>query len=231
MSPTLLAQHGVPPELLEREGDTEVLTEGLKTHTLLQEKLRALEQLVFVLRKRVLVFESNQELVDMMDKYGSVKDLVQQMEQLEDENSKLRLRELEFARDPLIRRRVCSSGQPTVTAALLLALQNELQAASAVIEVSRSFPCRSLSHPLLHALFVSMIQIAPMLEAGESERADSCRGIQALADLTQEATHPHRRITWRQENGNARRHRLSKMALPLGSTGEASIAIRTRVKS
>jgi len=144
MSPTLLAQHGVPPELLEREGDTEVLTEGLKTHTLLQEKLRALEQLVFVLRKRVLVFESNQELVDMMDKYGSVQDLLQQMEQLQDENSKLRLRELEFARDPLIRRRVCSSGQPTVTAALLLALQNELQAASAVIEVSRSFPCQSL---------------------------------------------------------------------------------------
>ena len=27
---------------------------------------------MFVLKKRVLVFESNQELVDMMDKYGSV---------------------------------------------------------------------------------------------------------------------------------------------------------------
>jgi hypothetical protein len=133
-SPTVFAQLNRSTSGDSALRDAEAVNDGLHTHALLQDKLRALEQLVFVLKKRVLVLESNQELIDMMGKFGSVQDMLDKMTQLQADNDKLRLRELEFARDPLIRRRVCSPNNSTVTAALLLALQNELAAAYTVME-------------------------------------------------------------------------------------------------
>jgi len=126
----------------------EVLNEGLTTHSLLQEKLRALERLVFILKKRVLVFESNQELVEMLDKYGSVQGMLDQMHVMEGENDKLRLRELGFQRDPLVRRRVCSQrNNMTVTPVVLLALQNELASAYAGMRIfTLSHTCTVYAH-------------------------------------------------------------------------------------
>jgi hypothetical protein len=131
----LVMQANLAAGIAESFGDApEHLNEGLQTHALLQDKLRALERLVFVLKKRILVFESNHELVEMMQKYGSVQGMLDKMNMLQAENDKLRLREVEFQRDPLLRRRVCAPTDATVTPVVLLALQNELTSAYAVMD-------------------------------------------------------------------------------------------------
>jgi hypothetical protein len=128
-------------------GDGPALNHGLRTHALLQDKLRALERLVFILKKRVLVLESNEELVDMMDKYGSVQAMLDTCQQLSEENEKLRLRELEFKHEPLLRRRACGPHDANTTPVLILALQNELTAARQVLALEVSHPNPSFLHP------------------------------------------------------------------------------------
>ena len=53
--------------------------------------------------------------------------------QLSEENQKLRLRELQFEHEPLLRRRAFGPADSYTTPVLILALQNELTAASHVI--------------------------------------------------------------------------------------------------
>jgi len=55
--------------------------------------------------------------------------MLAQTERLREENSKLRLREMRFTRNPLLRRRICDPKNAAAsTPILLMALQNEVSA-------------------------------------------------------------------------------------------------------
>lgn len=124
------------------EEEEEMQPESVQVLTLVEEKFKAFERLVFALKKRVLIFESNDELLATVQKYGSVAGMLERQRRLQEDNDKLRLREQRFHLDPLLRRRVCRpSDSNAVLPVLLMALQNELAAAQAVI-AQRRFPAR-----------------------------------------------------------------------------------------
>uniref|UniRef100_A0A7S4KZE8 Uncharacterized protein n=1 Tax=Guillardia theta TaxID=55529 RepID=A0A7S4KZE8_GUITH len=109
--------------------------EGIDTMLLLQDKLKALEKLVFVLKKRVIMYESNEELFNLMNKYSSVHSLLDKTTKINQENEKLRLRELRFQSEPLLRWRVCSDEKSReVLPSILLVLQNELAAYKSIVD-------------------------------------------------------------------------------------------------
>eukprot|EP00163_Fabomonas_tropica_P020132 TRINITY_DN353_c0_g2_i5.p1 TRINITY_DN353_c0_g2~~TRINITY_DN353_c0_g2_i5.p1 ORF type:complete len:859 (+),score=275.40 TRINITY_DN353_c0_g2_i5:577-3153(+) len=97
-------------------------------------KLKRLEELVYVLKKRITNYEENASLADVISNHGTLPDLLQNNAILEKENKLLRLREQRFAHAPLLRRRRLMECSPAYLRLLVVALQNELAVSRRLID-------------------------------------------------------------------------------------------------
>ena len=88
--------------------------------------------------------EEHGAVEEMLASFGSMKNLLEELEMTRRENKKLRFREQRFAHEPLLRRRRVDLLSPSLLRVLVVALQNELAAALEVIH-----GCALESHPLL----------------------------------------------------------------------------------
>ena len=95
---------------------------------LIELKFKRLEELAFVLKKRVAKYEENTSLAGVVKNHGSLPELLKQNTILKQENDMLRLREVRFANKSLLRRRRLTECEPAFLRLLVLALQNELTA-------------------------------------------------------------------------------------------------------
>ena len=80
----------------------------------------------------------------ILGKYGSVRAVLDDMEEMKRTNKKLRFREQRFAHDPLLRRRRVDMLSPSLLRVLVVALQNELSASMDLIK-----NCALEEHPIL----------------------------------------------------------------------------------
>jgi hypothetical protein len=72
---------------------------------LVNTKFKALEDLVFVLKKRILQFEQNTQIMGALDDHGTIEKVMAANESLALQNTKLKLREHRYQVEPLLRRR------------------------------------------------------------------------------------------------------------------------------
>ena len=110
------------------------IPEGQRIFELVNSKFRALDDLVYVLKKRILSLETNEELADAVKHFGNVGELLQDNKRLRSENQKLRAREQRFLSDPLLRRRQLNTMGKKQLQTLIICLQNELSASRNVLE-------------------------------------------------------------------------------------------------
>ena len=110
------------------------IPEGQRIFELVNSKFKALDDLVYVLKKRILSLETNEELADAVKQFGNVGELLEDNKRLRAENQKLRAREQRFLADPLLRRRQLNSMSREQLQTLIICLQNELSASRNVLE-------------------------------------------------------------------------------------------------
>jgi hypothetical protein len=110
-------------------------------------KFKRLEELVFVLRKKIVDAQTYGALASVVDEHGSVDAMKKRMVQLETENARLKQRELRFQRSELLRRRPLVEMEPSFMRCLIVALQNELAAATDQLSV-----LHAPSEPLLESV-------------------------------------------------------------------------------
>jgi regulator of replication initiation timing len=110
------------------------IPEGQRIFELVNSKFRALDDLVYVLKKRILSLETNEELADAVKQFGNVGELLEDNKRLRVENQKLRAREQRFLADPLLRRRQLNTMSREQLQTLIICLQNELSASRNVLE-------------------------------------------------------------------------------------------------
>ncbi|KNC46100.1 uncharacterized protein AMSG_00217 [Thecamonas trahens ATCC 50062] len=99
---------------------------------LMELKFERLEQLIVVLKKKLLRFEANEHLARVVEEYGDLPHIIRDNNRLKQENTKLRSREQRFACDPLLNRYFGESDE-TFLRVLTMALQNELAAHRALV--------------------------------------------------------------------------------------------------
>ena len=107
-------------------------TEG-KVQALVEMKFQRLEDLIFVLKKRILKLEENEVMAEVIEKYGNVSYMVSENERLKSEVSQLLAREERFKTQPLVVRRKLEDMDTLQMRVFILALQNELVAANRLI--------------------------------------------------------------------------------------------------
>ncbi len=110
------------------------IPEGQRIFELVNSKFKALDDLVYVLKKRILSLETNEELADAVKQFGNVGELLEDNKRLRAENQKLRAREQRFLADPLLRRRQLNTMSREQLQTLIICLQNELSASRNVLE-------------------------------------------------------------------------------------------------
>ncbi len=110
------------------------IPEGQRIFELVNSKFRALDDLVYVLKKRILSLETNEELADAVKQFGNVGELLEDNKRLRAENQKLRAREQRFLADPLLRRRQLNTMSREQLQTLIICLQNELSASRNVLD-------------------------------------------------------------------------------------------------
>ena len=94
--------------------------------------------------------EEREAVESTLRDFGSVRTLLEELALARRENKKLRFREQRFAHEPLLRRRRVDLLSPSLLRVLVVALQNELAAATETIRGSALE-----SHPMLRAQFAS----------------------------------------------------------------------------
>jgi regulator of replication initiation timing len=110
------------------------IPEGQRIFELVNGKFKALDDLVYVLKKRILSLETNEELADAVKQFGNVGELLEDNKRLRVENQKLRAREQRFLADPLLRRRQLNTMSREQLQTLIICLQNELSASRNVLD-------------------------------------------------------------------------------------------------
>ena len=110
------------------------IPEGQRIFELVNSKFKALDDLVYVLKKRILSLETNEELADAVKQFGNVGELLDDNKRLRAENQKLRAREQRFLADPLLRRRQLNTMSREQLQTLIICLQNELSASRSVMD-------------------------------------------------------------------------------------------------
>ena len=86
-----------------------------------------LRQLVSALKQRIKTAEQRLECASVViDKFGSITNLLDKVRQLQEENEKLKVRRLRFSAESLLRPRRLTKCEPATLRAFLVALQNEL---------------------------------------------------------------------------------------------------------
>lgn len=125
---------GVPPAPESTVRPPGGIPEGQRIFELVNSKFRALDDLVYVLKKRILSLETNEELADAVKQFGNVGELLEDNKRLRAENQKLRAREQRFLADPLLRRRQLNMMTREQLQTLIICLQNELSASRNVLD-------------------------------------------------------------------------------------------------
>lgn len=99
---------------------------------LMELKFSRLEQLIVVLKKKLLRYEENEHLARVVEEYGDLPHLIRDNNRLKHENTKLRSREQRFAADSLLNR-YFGETDGSFLRVLVMALQNELASHRALV--------------------------------------------------------------------------------------------------
>jgi hypothetical protein len=137
-------------------------------------KFARLDELIFVLRRRIAQLEGNEpESVNtVLQQFGSVTGLLNQYERVCKENTALRQREVRFMADPLLRRRKVPDLPADLLKLLVQGLQNELGMARSLLASVGSLDGHPLG-PVLQRLLSSQLSITHALGFDQHESIEN----------------------------------------------------------